>query len=170
MDPRVKTPEAELARQFTDSQQAAAAVTRVSNAVRQGSAIEKQLGAMSSSREVQHFRQRLAQVLGPPPLGYGAPSTPLSSDVSSLRYLSEKLNAVLSALQSADVEPTPDQEAALSKYERALTTTENQWKEILKTDLPNLNRQLNQAGQKQISAVPDPEPDFDYGDDNDRDR
>lgn len=169
MDPRVKTTPADLQRQFAVSQRAAQVLAKLNAAVAKGTAIEKQLG--TTSAPIEPFRQHLSAVLGPADLGYGASSTPIDTDTTSLRHLQGSFRSVLYALQSADAAPTPDQEAALVKFEQTFASTDKQWTAWLATDLPKLNDQLKAAGQKEISKGPEPEEDdFDYGNDKDRDQ
>ena len=168
MDPRVKTPAADLQRQFDDSQRAADAVKQVNAAVVKGTNIEKKLSSVPASADVQVFRNRLTEVLGPADLGYGAASTPVDTDTTSLRHLAGKLRMVLYALQSADVAPTPDQEAALAKFEQGLAATQKNWNQLLNVELPKLNKTLEQEGQKTISKIEEAPQDIDYGDDNNR--
>ncbi len=173
MDPRVKTPAADLQRQFADSQRASAAQKQLASDIAKGSAIEKQLDALTApdiSVLVEPYRRRLTVLLGKPDAGYGAPTTPLDTDTTSLRHLAGKLRAVLYALQSADVAPTPDQEAALQKFEQVLGSTGKQWNTFTTVDLPKLNGQLKQAGLAEISLAPGQPRDLDDGNDNDNDR
>ena len=166
MDPRVKTPAADLERQFADSQRAAQALTRLNAETAKGAAIEKQLSSITAP--VDAFRQRLTALLGKADLNYGASSTPLDTDTTSLRHLMGKYRALLYALQSADVAPTPEQEAALVNFERTLAATEKQWTAFLDTDLPKLNQQLKREGQKEITSSIASLPEIE--DDNDRDQ
>jgi photosystem II stability/assembly factor-like uncharacterized protein len=171
MDPRKKTSLADLERQFAVSQRAADAMKRVFAAAAKGTEIEKQLSGLTPSAAdqaaVDAFRQHLTEVLGKADLGYGAASTPMDPDTTSLRHLSGKLRMVLYALQSADAAPTPDQEAALTHFEGTLAATEQQWNTLLTVDLPKLNEQLKQAGQKQISKIPDAPVEIEEGDNRD---
>jgi photosystem II stability/assembly factor-like uncharacterized protein len=170
MDPRIKTSPTDLQRQFSDSQRAADAVKRLSAAIAKGAAIEKQLADIKSEQTaVDAFRQRLTAVLGKADLSYGAASTPIDSDTTSLRHLSAKLRMVLYALQSADVAPTTEQEAALALFEKTLAATEKDWTTLMSVDLPKLNEQLKAAGAKEISQAAS-EPKTDDEGDNDRDR
>ena len=170
MDPRVKVSIADLQRQFADSQRASAGMKRVLEAVAKGAAIEKQLTEITTEKSaVDVFRQNLTDVLGKADLGYGAPSTPVDTDTTSLRHLSGKLRMVLYGLQSADAAPTQEQESALASFERTLATTEQDWNTLLKVELPKLNEKLKAAGAKEISQAAN-EPIADDEGDNDRDR
>lgn len=170
MDPRIKTPQVALERQFADSQRAAAALQRVAADVAKGTAIEKELNALTGDAKAmaQPFQQKLTAVLGKPGLGYGSPSTPVDTDATSLRHLSSKLGMVLYALQSADAAPTNDQETALAKYEKTFAATEQQWNTLIKMDLPALNEQLRKGGEKEITQEVEGKPEIDAVDtDND---
>jgi photosystem II stability/assembly factor-like uncharacterized protein len=169
LDPRLKTPAVDLQRQFAASQRAAEAMKRVSAEVAKGGTIEKQLASVSDKATVEAFQQKLVGVLGKADLGYGAASTPVDIDTTSLRHLSGKFRMLLYALQSADAAPTPEQESALAQFEKTLAATEAQWKTLLDVDLKKVNEQLKQSGQKEISQAVQAEPEIDDGD-NDRDR
>jgi hypothetical protein len=169
LDPRLKTPAVDLQRQFAASQRAAEAMKRVSAEVANGGIIEKQLASVSDKATVEAFQQKLVGVLGKADLGYGAASTPVDIDTTSLRHLSGKFRMLLYALQSADAAPTPEQESALAQFEKTLAATEAQWKTLLDVDLKKVNEQLKQSGQKEISQAVQAEPEIDDGD-NDRDR
>jgi photosystem II stability/assembly factor-like uncharacterized protein len=167
MDPRVKTPTADLERQFVDSRRAAEVVQRIATEMAKGATIEKELASLTTEQSkelIAPFRAQMTRVLGPGDLGYGAASTPVDTDTTSLRHLSGKLRMVLYALQSADVAPTQEQEAALTHFEQTLAATEKQWKTLISVDLPKLNQQLKQAGLKEISQIPEATPDVDDGD------
>jgi hypothetical protein len=107
-------------------------------------------------------------VLGRADLGYGAASTPIDTDTTSLRHLTGKLRAVLYALQSADVAPTADQEAALAHFVQTLSATEQQWNALLNVELPKLNRELKQDGVKEVSRCSEVPQELDEGDDRDQ--
>ncbi len=173
MDPRVKTPAADLQRQFADSQHAAQLLKQLASETSKGAAIEKQLTALEAKKsavEVESFRQRLTAVLGHEDAGYGASTTPIDTDTTSLRHLARQLRGVYYALQSADLAPTLDQEAALHQYEQVLASTEKQWNTFISTELPKLNQELKNAGLNEISQTPETSREVDDGDnDNDND-
>ena len=172
MDPRVKTSAADLERQFTDSEHAVQLLKQIANETAKGAAIEKQLTALDAKKgsvPAESFQQRLTTVLGHEDANYGSPTTPIDTDTTSLRHLARQLRGVYYALQSADVAPTPEQEAALHQYEQVLTSTEKQWNTFIAVDLPKFNQQLKQAGLNEISQLPDASKEIDDGDNNDND-
>ena len=156
MDPRVKTPTADLERQFTDSEHAVQLLKQIASETAKGAAIEKQLTALDAKKgsvQAESFRQRLTTVFGHEDANYGSPTTPIDTDTTSLRHLARQLRGVYYALQSADVAPTPEQEAALHQYEQVLNSTEKQWNTFISVDLPKFNQQLKQAGLNEYLAV-----------------
>ena len=156
MDPRVKTPTADLDAQFTWSQKVAALGADVSKAVAQAAQIEKQMHDVKPSAAPQAlmtFKQQLETVAGPPPEGFGNPVTLLSTDHTSLRYLAGALGQVYGAMQSADVGPTPDQQKAFAQLEAQARTTIADWQKLLSTELPKLNQELKAAGAPEITLT-----------------
>jgi len=168
MDPRVKTTPVDLQQQFAASQRAADLVQKLSADLAQGGSIEKQLAAEPSSAAVDAFKQKLTAVLGNGDLSYGAPSTPVDTDTTSLRHIAGKMRMVLYALQSADVAPTRDQQLALAHYEKVFETIEQQWSDLVKVELPKLNQFLKANGAHEISKSASAPMENDEGDDRDQ--
>jgi len=106
---------------------------------------------------IAEFNQRFNALVGPPPEGYGSPTTPVNTDRTSLRYLQGAFGEVLAAVQSADVAPTVEQTRALALDQKTLQSALSQWRQLLSQDLPKLNAQLKQAGLPEI-AVPAQSP------------
>jgi hypothetical protein len=92
------------------SQRADSALRDVAKAVADATEIEKQMDANPATAT---FRQQFKEVVGPPFPGYGTPVIPVDTDETSLRHLSTKLRELLTAIQSADTAPTPEQVQAV---------------------------------------------------------
>lgn len=153
-DPRVKTSAADLDAQFVLSQRVATNGVDLSKAMAQVGEIEKQLRELKPTTAVQslpEFRKRMEAVAGPPPEGFGTPVTPVSTDFTSLRYLSGATGQLYGALQSADVAPTADQTTAATQLEAQTKKTTADWQNLLATDLPKLNGELKSAGQPEVT-------------------
>jgi photosystem II stability/assembly factor-like uncharacterized protein len=129
IDPRVKTPQAELDAQFALSQRLAGDVAEVAKAIAQASQIEKQLRGTEHPDQARTLK--LVELLGPAPGGYGTPVMPVNTDHTSLRYLAGTLGQLFGAVQSADLAPTPDQQKAATALEAQMKITLAEWQQFL---------------------------------------
>ena len=161
LDPRVKVTPGELEAQLATAQAAAARIKELSPEVAKAAAVDKQLKELAAkakdnaalSGALTAFGGRLAALLGPPPVNYGAPVIPLDKDQTSLRHLLADYNQILAAVESADAAPTAEQQSALRQDDATVAVTLAEWKRLL-NDLPALNAQLKQAGLPEIEPKP----------------
>src|SRR5581483_4550722 len=130
MDPRVHTSTADLQLQFEIAQQGAAAVRRISRAMKEARSIDDQVLSVQLRTtdpdlrmELAQFAQRLSIIKGPPPPDYGAAVTPLNSDETSLEHLLEAYTELEDAVESADRAPTYEQQTAAQTYNKTLQST-----------------------------------------------
>jgi hypothetical protein len=162
MDPRVKTTQADLEAQFDASQKAVAGIQELAKPAAQGSAVARQFNDLEPklkensglSSAATEFKNKLDEVLGPPPPSYGTPVIPVDTDYTSVRYVTGALRQVQSAMQSADVAPTPDQLQALDKCLTKEKSTLTGWEHFVSTDLVNFNQKLKAAGLPEIELQP----------------
>ena len=161
MDPRVKTPLADLVKQFEMAQQIAAATEEASAASREAQRLRTQLqaarekasGQASLVAAIEALAKKVTAIAGAAPatvpgnLGAELPS----EDVSSIRFASGVLGRVSGAIQSADVAPSLDAVTAYQMARQALTKALAQWKELKSRDLVELNSQLQKAGLAPIA-------------------
>jgi len=162
MDPRVKTTQADLEAQLDASQKAVGAIQELAKPIGQGAAIAKQFNDLEAkfkqnaelNSAATEFKNKLDEVLGPPPPNYGTPVIPVSTDYTSVRYVMGALRQVQGAIQSADLAPTQDQLKALDKYLAQEKSTLAAWEHFVSTDLTNFNQKLKAAVLPEFELQP----------------
>jgi hypothetical protein len=158
MDPRVKISDADLRSQFEASARTGTELKKVATIAAAATDLEKQLLAAEKSAtgeqlaSLQQFHEKFTEIAGPASQGYGRPVTPVETDHTSIRYLSGDLRRVISALQSADAAPTPEQLQALNNDTSLAVKAIAQWSALLANDLPAVNAKLKSAGAAEIKA------------------
>jgi hypothetical protein len=159
MDPRVKISEADLRAQFEASARSASELKKVAAIAASAGDLEKQLLAAEKSATseqlalLQQFHKEFTEIAGPASQGYGRPVTPVETDHTSIRYLAGDLRKVMSALQSADAAPTPEQLQALNNDSALAAKAIAQWSVLLASDLPAVNAKLKSAGAAELKAT-----------------
>jgi photosystem II stability/assembly factor-like uncharacterized protein len=153
MDPRAKTSPADLRLQFQLDQKIAAALHKDYEALQQVRSLRSQLKSLSGQAAVKQnaagLEAKAAAIEGGAG-GYGTHylSTPAGR---SLSRLNSGLNAVVSALDTADAAPTTQQAAMFAELEKALNEQLSAWGEIKSKDIPALNEQLKKEGLPAVS-------------------
>jgi hypothetical protein len=151
MDPRVKTSQDGLRRQFALASHIAGAMARDYTALQQVKGLRQQLknlkdraGNPALTEAITALDSKVASLEGVVG-GYGARflSTP---EGRSLSRLNEGLNTLLGSVESADAEPTTHQAATFQEVNAALQQQLDQWQAIKTLDVPALNRELHDAG------------------------
>jgi len=160
MDPRVETPPADLARQFTMAVEIGSAQAQVSAAFGEANRLHEQLLALDSklikaggratlAGQVEALDKKATSLAG----GTSAPgffeTEPAST--ASLRSLTLAWGQVERAVASADVAPTADAATALERDREATRKALAEWTEIKSNDLARLNSSLERAGLPTIS-------------------
>ena len=148
MDPRVKTSPEDLRRQFELDQKIAGALHRDYEAVQQLRSLRAQLKSLSGHAAIAKAAAELEAKAAPiegEEGGYGTRylSTP---EGRSLARLNGGLNALVSALDTADAAPTTQQVAMFGELDKALEEQLSAWAELKAKDIPALNKQLKKAG------------------------
>jgi len=153
MDPRVKTPVAGLARQFTLSQQLYNQLLTLAPAVEQANDVRKQLKDLQKKAQgdalaaVNALDQKLQALVGGvgrrPGVGTEAPTL----GGTRTRYL-----ALLNVFQEADVAPSTQATAAVSEVEQQLPPLMARWQSIKSQDLGALNTQLKKASLPEVKV------------------
>jgi photosystem II stability/assembly factor-like uncharacterized protein len=168
MDPRVKTPLADLQKQFEVDLQVALARERVAPVLKQVEWVQKQLHALRQKlpkdnpplrQAYDRLAQRLRPILGPPPpsgIDFSGEYGP-SPDHSSLRYLAKALGKLQYTIESADAAPTADAMTALRIDGNVLRADLAAWKEVHTGEIPRLNAELSKVGLPALK-VPAPLP------------
>jgi len=166
IDPRVKTPLADIVHQFTFEQEVIGAISSARNldvAVRDLSqklaGLEKPMAAKPETAPIARAMQALAARLAPL-TGEGSPGTQdapgnAAAAPESLGKISSILTQALSAGDGADAAPTGSCETAAHNAEQMLDSAREQWEMIRREDLEALNGLLTARGLGQIQIVGD---------------
>ncbi len=149
MDPRVKTSPEDLRRQFDLDQKIAGALHKDYQALQQVRSLRLQLKALTGGpdpikKTAAALDAKAAPIEGEEG-GYGTRylSTP---EGRSLARLNGGLNALVSALDTADAAPTTQQTAMFVELEKALEEQLAAWAQLKSKDIPELNEQLKKTG------------------------
>ena len=168
MDPRVKTSPEDLSRQFELDRKIADALHRDYETLQQVRSLRAQLQALAAhdaaknaelsvksaakstttlaaiAKTADELEAKAAPIEGGAG-GYGARylSTP---EGRSLSKLNSGLNALVSALDTADAAPTTQQVAVFVELEKALAEQLSAWSRLKSKDIPELNNELKKAG------------------------
>ncbi len=171
MDPRVKTTPEDLRQQFELDRKVAGALHQDFEALQQVRSLRAQLKALAGhgpaksgklaaiAKTTAELEERAAAIEGEEG-DYGARylSTP---EGRSLARLNGGLNALVSALDSADAAPTTQQAAMFGELTKALEEQLSAWDQLKAKDIPELNEKLKKAGlplidlQKPVAGLAD---------------
>jgi len=154
MDPRVKTPAADLEQQFELSQQVYQNILALQPINDQVEQLRAQLKAQrekspAASAKLDAFSQKLDAFAGAG--GRRRRGTQQAPTLSSVRG---SLFEMFSVLQDADVAPTPQAAQAIPVLTQSTQSLLKQWDEIQKTDLPQLKSQLGIVALPQVLVTP----------------
>jgi hypothetical protein len=147
IDPRVKTPAADLARQFETATKICAAMHEDGEALRQVRALRRQIRSLRQ-RADKTAGDALDTLDGKAAALEGSGRSGRAARAASEQNLTRSngdLAALLEVIEGADAGPTA---ATLSALEETLKTLESpiaRWKEIQTRDVPSLNRELQKA-------------------------
>jgi photosystem II stability/assembly factor-like uncharacterized protein len=153
MDPRVKTPNADLRQQFQYSKQAYDNALKLSLAMNQATALRAQLkdrkqqaGQSAAGEAIDAFSKKLDAVAGEGGgrRGRGAPQP------DSLGSVRGTLLTLMGILQDADVAPTTQTVATISEIEKKVPTVLQSWQAFQQQDIPALNQQLRAANLQEV--------------------
>jgi len=168
LDPRVKTPQDALARQFSLASKHAARLGEVSVALQQAGDLRKQINArkkeVTGNPELLSAWEGLEKKLeaatetdsdaGFGLFGLAAPGKerePLSKVVAALTGL-------LTVVDSSDLGPGADAAMASERWDEAAQETLAQWAALQKEDLAGVNALLRKANLKPLNFVESPAP------------
>jgi photosystem II stability/assembly factor-like uncharacterized protein len=149
MDPRVKASTDDLRRHFDLDQKIAEALHKDYVALQQVRSLRAQIKALTgvpdSTRKTASELEAKAAAIEGDEGGYGTRymSTP---EGRSLARLNGGLNALVSALDTADDAPTTQQSATFGELGKALEEQLSAWGQLASEDVPELNDQLKKAG------------------------
>jgi photosystem II stability/assembly factor-like uncharacterized protein len=155
MDPRVRTSDANLERQFQLASKLAAGVGEFSAAVMRADDLQKQIAARSKEvggnaelvTALTELEKKVGAVAGSGAgggfgfFGFAVPG----NEPTTLRQVSSALGSLLGIVESADAGPTADATAASEKWEAAGKAALARWDAIQTTDLASVNSLLDKA-------------------------
>jgi hypothetical protein len=156
MDPRVKTSQEGLRRQFKLESEITEAMNRDYQTLQKVKGLRQQLKALKDkggnsplAEGIAALDKKAADLEGVEG-GYGAHflSTP---EGRSLSRLSEGLYNLLGSVDSADIEPTTQQVATFNDVNKALDQQLTEWQEIKTKDVPALNLKVHAAGMQPLN-------------------
>jgi hypothetical protein len=155
-DPRVRIPAAAYAEQFQLAKRIEGLRVRVADAASaagklQSAVTERRASATGNAATLlDEFQQKLTAVTGSLPATIPGNVWWIPGKASSLRFVSEKLDALDLAVEGADAAPSPDARAGIAKVEAMLPAALASWDRLQGTELDALNAQLAAAGQARI--------------------
>ena len=164
-DPRLgsSVSDAELVRQHEVASEIQAERVRVAVALREASALRKQLAALrkdaapapAARDALAAFTKALDRAAGPPAPGSGEDFWDTEEiDPVSLRRLATSLSGLQYAVESADAAPTPDALTGLSLRKKMADEGLARWRDVVVRELPDVNRSLEAAGLAPLKTDP----------------
>ncbi|HLZ92015.1 MAG TPA: hypothetical protein VKQ28_09890 [Candidatus Acidoferrum sp.] len=157
MDPRIKTSEADLHKQFEMQAGAVEGMNESYEALRQVQSLRAQLkdraakahGALAES--VTTLDNQAAELEGAAQSAFfGLPAS--GKRPENFSTLNQHFNALLTVADSADAAPTTQASAVYAEIEDALVKLLDRWKKMRSTDLPTLNSSLKKAHLQEVDA------------------
>jgi photosystem II stability/assembly factor-like uncharacterized protein len=160
MDPRIKTPAAELQKQFATATEISQKQTDVRETRGKAANLREQIKKLrveaSGNSELDSALASLDQkaeaiegIAAPPNTSAAYPEPPAEGE--NLLYLTSLYGTIASAVNSGDAAPTAEAMKALAGANGTLAATLAKWKELTAKDLPAVNAQLKKAGLKAIT-------------------
>jgi hypothetical protein len=164
MDPRVKTPQEALVRQFEVASKLSARQREVSAALQQIGELRKQIEARKKEagekadvvKVLEEMDQKLeALVETESDGGFGLYGLALpSKEQEGLPKVASALNGLAAMVESADVAPTMDARTASESWDKAAEDALARWTTFQKEDLARANEILQKANLKPLSPAP----------------
>jgi photosystem II stability/assembly factor-like uncharacterized protein len=165
IDPRVKTPQDALERQFALEQKATDATTITYGFYRQATALREAIAGdqkkVSTDPDtvaaLKDFDTKVARVAGTEGgRGGGAPGAGRQRPTFSA--LNGEFGSLATVVDSADSEPTPAMQTAFASYCQGLATAVSGWNDMVQHDLPAVNEKLAAQKMSALPAAPLAEP------------
>ncbi len=153
MDPRVKTPPADLQEQYRLSKRVYDGAYKLSVAINEAAAIRDQLKerrahAQGSALEaIDGFRKKLDALAGEE----GGRRRRAATEEDSLTSVRGSLLALMGILQDADVAPTTQTVASIAEVERKVPAVLNAWQSFTQTEVSTRNEKLRSANLEPVS-------------------
>jgi len=147
MDPRVKTPVADLSKQFAMQQVAAAGMNRSFEALEQLNSTRAQIAELLSKAspdlqsKLEQLSKATAALAGSAVSGFFG--TPLAGkQPENFSTLNQRFGQLLTIADNADVAPTATVEAVTQELRTALQQDDERWRELKANNLAKLNQLL----------------------------
>jgi hypothetical protein len=158
LDPRVKTPAADLQSQFTLSKKLYDQAMAANQAFQSLQSVRDQLNKMAQGQNapavVKDTQQKVTALLGQAQgFGGGGGGRGAGARQDTVTAIRGGLMGLMSQVQEADAAPTASQAEAAAELQRqfdAMTPRLNEFKQ----SLPGINTQLKQAGLPELSLTP----------------
>jgi hypothetical protein len=168
MDPRVKTPPADLQQQTGAQKMLARLMTRTTEAVREARSAQEQIDKLAHdatgplAAHLAALDKKIKAALGAGGAFGPAPAEP------GLMSVNAELSGLYGEIDSADVAPSPAQTAAGAKLGRDFPVVMDRWNKLKSSDIAAINRELKAAGMSpiQLSTKPTPDEESDDSDDD----
>ncbi|MGA3044321.1 MAG: glycoside hydrolase, partial [Bryobacteraceae bacterium] len=159
MDPRVKTPPADLQQQTGAQKMLARLMTRTTEAVREARSAQEQIDKLAHdatgplAAHLAALDKKIKAALGAGGAFGPAPAEP------GLMSVNAELSGLYGEIDSADVAPSPAQTAAGAKLGRDFPVVMDRWNKLKSSDIAAINRELKAAGMSPIQLSTKPTPD-----------
>jgi hypothetical protein len=159
-DPRLPSSvtDADLVRQSELARDVQAERVRVAVAQKQADSLRKQLEAArgnsaAPASELAGLAAAIDRAAGPAPKYAGEESFDSSEvDLTALKRLAASLSDLQTALESADVPPTPDAVTGFAERRRLAERGLLRWRRVISTELPQTNKSLEVSGQPPLKS------------------
>jgi ABC-type phosphate transport system auxiliary subunit len=156
MDPRIKTPAAELRAQFEMEIGAVRGMNESFKLLEQVRSVHEQLTERSTNAgdsplvaSVSAVEKKIAELEGSAESGFfGVPNS--AKRPENFSTLNQHFGNLLAVADSADSAPTSQAQNAYREKLEALQNLETQWTLIRKQDIPQLNSEIVKAGKTPI--------------------
>jgi len=163
LDPRVRTPQDALVRQFELATKISEREGEVSAALRQIAELQRQLGVRKKeaseksdvAKTLDELNQKLeAMVASDGDGGFGLYGLAFPrKEPESLSKVASSLNGLLNIVESADVAPSADAVTAHEKWDKAAEKALARWADFQNKDLANANAVLQKANLKPVATT-----------------
>lgn len=160
MDPRVKTPQEALVRQYELASRIAGRLGEVSQALRQVSNLRKQIeerkkeagGSTELQKALEELDKRIeATAAADRDTEFGLFGLALpGNEHATLPQAASALAKLLAVVESADTAPTADMTTASEKWDASGEETLERWKAMQKEDLARVNELLRKANLRPV--------------------
>jgi hypothetical protein len=154
IDPRVRTPQEGLAREYRAASRLSAALGEILAARQRAEELQKQIagrakesagGGRELTASLADLTRKVGDLTGVEDReGFGVYELSLPAQATTLHKVSFALTGLLMIVESADAAPTADAQTAIDKWTSAGAETLSRWR-ALEADLASVNAQLEEG-------------------------